>query len=123
MIINGTLYLPIITSPNSFHPTSKTPYNTPSTSLSLSISFPSLPLPALAAHSPAPPPLPGPRLLPLPPLPPVAPRPSPLPRLFPPFFAGSASHAAAALVSSGSLSYEYLPRLSALIERAKKEGR
>ena len=39
------------------------------------------------------------------------------------FFDGSAAQAAAALVDSGSLSNDELERLSALIERAKKDGR
>lgn len=39
------------------------------------------------------------------------------------FFDGSAGQAAAALVDSGTLSDEELTRLSALIDRARKEGR
>jgi predicted transcriptional regulator len=39
------------------------------------------------------------------------------------FFDGSAAQAAAALVDSGSLSNDDLSRLSALIEKARKEGR
>jgi predicted transcriptional regulator len=48
---------------------------------------------------------------------------SALTRIIKTFFEGSAAQAAAALVDSGSLSDEELTRLSALIERAKKEGR
>jgi predicted transcriptional regulator len=39
------------------------------------------------------------------------------------FFDGSAAQAAAALVDSGSLSNDDLSRLSALIEKARQEGR
>jgi predicted transcriptional regulator len=39
------------------------------------------------------------------------------------FFDGSAAQAAAALVDSGSLSNDDLARLSALIEKTRKEGR
>jgi predicted transcriptional regulator len=39
------------------------------------------------------------------------------------FFDGSAAQAAAALVDSGTLSNDDLSRLSALIEKARKEGR
>ena len=48
---------------------------------------------------------------------------SALTRIVKTFFEGSAAQAAAALVDSGTLSDEDLTRLSALIERAKKEGR
>lgn len=48
---------------------------------------------------------------------------SALTRIVKTFFEGSAAQAAAALVDSGSLSDEELTRLSAAIERAKKEGR
>jgi predicted transcriptional regulator len=48
---------------------------------------------------------------------------SALSRLVTTFFDGSAAQAAAALVDSGSLSEDELNRLSALIERARKEGR
>lgn len=48
---------------------------------------------------------------------------SALSRLVSTFFDGSAAQAAAALVDSGSLSQEDLARLSAAIERARKEGR
>jgi predicted transcriptional regulator len=48
---------------------------------------------------------------------------SALTRIVKTFFDGSAAQAAAALVDSGSLSDEELERLSALIERARKEGR
>ena len=48
---------------------------------------------------------------------------SALTRIIKTFFDGSAAQAAAALVDSGSLSDEELTRLSALIDRAKKEGR
>ena len=48
---------------------------------------------------------------------------SALTRIVTTFFDGSAAQAAAALVDSGSLSDEELERLSALIERARKEGR
>ena len=48
---------------------------------------------------------------------------SALTRLVKTFFDGSAAQAAAALVDSGSLSEDELSRLSALIERARKEGR
>ena len=48
---------------------------------------------------------------------------SALTRIVKTFFDGSAAQAAAALVDSGSLSDEELARLSALIERARKEGR
>jgi predicted transcriptional regulator len=48
---------------------------------------------------------------------------SALSRIVKTFFDGSAAQAAAALVDSGSLSNEELERLSALIERARKEGR
>ena len=48
---------------------------------------------------------------------------SALTRIVQTFFEGSAAQAAAALVDSGSLSDEDLTRLSALIDRARKEGR
>lgn len=48
---------------------------------------------------------------------------SALSRLVSTFFDGSAAQAATALVDSGSLSEEDLSRLSAAIERARKEGR
>jgi predicted transcriptional regulator len=48
---------------------------------------------------------------------------SALTRIVQTFFDGSAGQAAAALVDSGSLSDEELTRLSALIDRARKEGR
>lgn len=48
---------------------------------------------------------------------------SALTRIVTTFFDGSAAQAAAALVDSGSLSNDELERLSALIERARKEGR
>jgi len=48
---------------------------------------------------------------------------SALTRIVHTFFDGSAAQAAAALVDSGSLSDEELTRLSALIDRARKEGR
>jgi len=48
---------------------------------------------------------------------------SALTRIVTTFFDGSAAQAAAALVDSGSLSEEELERLSALIARARKEGR
>ena len=50
-------------------------------------------------------------------------RDSALSRIVKTFFNGSAAQAAAALVDSGSLSDEELDKLSALIERARKEGR
>ena len=48
---------------------------------------------------------------------------SALTRIVKTFFEGSAAQAAAALVDSGSLSEDELTRLSALIERTRKEGR
>jgi predicted transcriptional regulator len=48
---------------------------------------------------------------------------SALTRIVQTFFDGSAAQAAAALVDSGSLSDDDLTRLSALIDRARKEGR
>jgi predicted transcriptional regulator len=48
---------------------------------------------------------------------------SALTRIVKTFFDGSAAQAAAALVDSGSLSKDELERLSALIDRARKEGR
>jgi predicted transcriptional regulator len=48
---------------------------------------------------------------------------SALTRIVQTFFDGSAAQAAAALVDSGTLSSDELERLSALIERARKEGR
>src|SRR5215203_5868029 len=47
---------------------------------------------------------------------------SALTRIVQTFFDGSAGQAAAALVDSGELSDDELNRLSALIERARKEG-
>ena len=48
---------------------------------------------------------------------------SALSRIVQTFFDGSAAQAAAALVDSGSLSDDDLTRLSALIDKARKEGR
>ena len=48
---------------------------------------------------------------------------SALTRIVTTFFDGSAAQAAAALLDSGSLSNDELERLSALIDRARKEGR
>jgi predicted transcriptional regulator len=48
---------------------------------------------------------------------------SALTRIVKTFFEGSAAQAAAALVDSGSLSDDELARLSAVIDRARKEGR
>ena len=48
---------------------------------------------------------------------------SALSRIVKTFFDGSAAQAAAALVDTGALSPDELERLSALIERARKEGR
>ena len=48
---------------------------------------------------------------------------SALTRIVTTFFDGSAAQAAAALVDSGSLSNDELERLSALIDRARKDGR
>ena len=48
---------------------------------------------------------------------------SALTRIVQTFFDGSAAQAAAALVDSGSLSHEELDKLSAMIDRARKEGR
>jgi predicted transcriptional regulator len=48
---------------------------------------------------------------------------SALTRIVQTFFDGSAAQAAAALVDSGSLSDDDLSRLSAVIDRARKEGR
>ena len=48
---------------------------------------------------------------------------SALTRIVKTFFEGSAAQAAAALLDSGSLSDDELARLSALIDRARKEGR
>jgi len=48
---------------------------------------------------------------------------SALTRIVKTFFEGSAAQAAAALVDSGSISDDELARLSALIDRARKEGR
>ena len=50
-------------------------------------------------------------------------RQSALTRIVKTFFEGSAAQAATALVDSGSLSDDELARLSALIDRARKEGR
>ena len=65
----------------------------------------------------------GTRYLYLPSVPRERARNSALTRIIKTFFDGSAAQAAAALVDSGSLSDEELTRLSALIDRAKKEGR
>lgn len=48
---------------------------------------------------------------------------SALTRIVQTFFDGSAAQAAAALVDSGSLSEDELDKLSAMIDRARKEGR
>lgn len=65
----------------------------------------------------------GTRYLYLPMVPRERARNSALTRIVTTFFDGSAAQAAAALVDSGSLSDEELTKLSALIERARKEGR
>jgi predicted transcriptional regulator len=65
----------------------------------------------------------GTRYVYLPSVPRESARHSALSRIVSTFFDGSAAQAAAALVDSGSLSDEELTRLSALIERARKEGR
>lgn len=65
----------------------------------------------------------GTRYLYLPLVPRERARNSALTRIVKTFFEGSAAQAAAALVDSGSLSDEELTRLSALIDRARKEGR
>jgi predicted transcriptional regulator len=65
----------------------------------------------------------GTRYLYLPLVPRERARNSALTRIVKTFFEGSAAQAAAALVDSGSLSNEELTRLSALIDRARKEGR
>ena len=65
----------------------------------------------------------GTRYLYVPSVPRESARNSALTRIVQTFFEGSAAQAAAALVDSGSLSDEELTRLSALIDRAKKEGR
>jgi predicted transcriptional regulator len=65
----------------------------------------------------------GTRYLYIPSVPRESARNSALTRIVQTFFEGSAAQAAAALVDSGSLSDEDLTRLSAAIERAKKEGR
>ena len=65
----------------------------------------------------------GNRYVYLPSVPRESARESALSRIVSTFFDGSAAQAAAALVDSGSLSDEELTRLSALIERARKEGR
>src|SRR5258708_2601251 len=65
----------------------------------------------------------GTRYLYIPSVPRERARNSALTRIVQTFFEGSAAQAAAALVDSGSLSNDDLTRLSALIERAKKEGR
>jgi predicted transcriptional regulator len=65
----------------------------------------------------------GTRYLYLPSVPRESARNSALSRIVQTFFDGSAGQAAAALVDSGSLSDEELTRLSALIDRARKEGR
>lgn len=48
---------------------------------------------------------------------------SALKRLVSTFFGGSAAHAAAALIGSEHLSNDEVTRLTALLERARKEGR
>lgn len=65
----------------------------------------------------------GTRYLYLPMVPRERARSSALSRIVKTFFDGSAAQAAAALVDSGSLSDDELAKLSALIERARKEGR
>ena len=65
----------------------------------------------------------GTRYVYLPSVPRESARHSALTRIVTTFFDGSAAQAAAALVDSGSLSDEELTRLSALIDRARKEGR
>ena len=65
----------------------------------------------------------GTRYVYLPSVPRESARHSALTRIVQTFFDGSAAQAAAALVDSGSLSDEDLTRLSALIDRARKEGR
>ena len=65
----------------------------------------------------------GTRYVYLPSVPRESARTSALTRIVQTFFDGSAAQAAAALVDSGSLSDEDLTRLSALIDRARKEGR
>ena len=65
----------------------------------------------------------GPRYVSLPSVPRERARDSALSRIVRTFFDGSAAQAAAALVDSGSLTREELDRLSALIDRARKEGR
>lgn len=65
----------------------------------------------------------GTRYLYMPSVPRESARNSALTRIVQTFFGGSAGQAAAALVDSGSLSDEELTRLSALIDRARKEGR
>ena len=65
----------------------------------------------------------GMRYVYLPSVPRESARHSALTRVVTTFFDGSAAQAAAALVDSGSLSDDELNRLSALIDRARKEGR
>lgn len=65
----------------------------------------------------------GTRYVYLPAIPRERARNSALSRIVQTFFEGSAAQAAAALVDSGSLSAEELDRLSALIDRARKDGR
>jgi predicted transcriptional regulator len=65
----------------------------------------------------------GTRYVYLPSVPRESARHSALSRIVQTFFDGSAAQAAAALVDSGSLSDEDLTRLSALIDKARKEGR
>jgi predicted transcriptional regulator len=65
----------------------------------------------------------GTRYVYLPSVPRESARNSALTRIVQTFFDGSAAQAAAALVDSGTLSNDDLARLSALIERAKKDGR
>lgn len=65
----------------------------------------------------------GTRYVYLPSVPRESARHSALSRIVKTFFDGSAAQAAAALVDSGSLSDDELARLSALIDRARKDGR
>ncbi len=65
----------------------------------------------------------GMRYVYLPAVPRESARHSAMSRIVKTFFDGSAAQAAAALVDSGSLSDDELARLSALIDRARKEGR
>ncbi|MEW6320416.1 MAG: BlaI/MecI/CopY family transcriptional regulator [Acidobacteriota bacterium] len=65
----------------------------------------------------------GPRYLFLPTVPRDRARKSALRNLVRTFFDGSAAQAAAALIDQGRLSDEEMARLSALIDRARKEGK